>query len=84
MDPETIISTIANFVFLTLIVALASIIIGIIGILTIANARRHIRRYQIRVQQRYVDAWEDAEELHPGLYTADLRRERKKLEQLRS
>lgn len=46
-------------------------------------ACRTPRRVQIEMQERHVAAWEDACQLHPGLYEADLERERAKLARMR-
>lgn len=61
-------------------IALTAIVIALVLWLVLRTPRR---RLKIERQQRYVEALEDADQAHPGMYEAELERERAKLGQLR-
>lgn len=60
-------------------IALTAIVIALVLWLALHTPRR----LKIERQQRYVEALEDADQARPGLYAAELERERARLGQLR-
>lgn len=54
----------------------------VLMVFAISRATRGRRERLIEAQRSYVEAWEDADDIYPGIYAADLERERTKLAQL--